>query len=141
MAIFVFVSTFIIINLNSSVVFCLSSGDIYLSFGIPVLLSTVSDVFWDGFVILLVILLPNQSPRCFCCFFNWSFCASAADCLAWSSSFLGYISFLSFCLYFYQCFCPYAQQKTKICNILQILDILIKLNSASFFISYTLINN
>ena len=70
MAIFAFVSTFIVINLNSSVVFCLSSGDIYLSFGIPVLLSTVSEVFLDGFVILLVILLPNQTLGCFCCFFN-----------------------------------------------------------------------
>ena len=45
--------------LNSSIIFCLSSGDIYLSFGISVSLATVSEVFCgDFFVILLAILSP-----------------------------------------------------------------------------------
>ena len=51
------------INLNSSRTCCLSSGDIYLPFGISVSLSTVFEVFCgDLFIILLAILLPIKSP-------------------------------------------------------------------------------
>ena len=51
------------INLVSSIIFCLSSGDIYLSFGISVSLSNVSEAFCgDLFVILLATLLPIKSP-------------------------------------------------------------------------------
>ena len=51
------------IDLNSSIICCLSSGDIYLSFSIPAFLSTVSEVFWeDFFVILSAVLLPIKSP-------------------------------------------------------------------------------
>ena len=47
------------INPNLSIIFCLFSGDIYLSFGISVSLSTVSEIFrGDLFAILLAILLP-----------------------------------------------------------------------------------
>ena len=36
---------------------------IYISFGVSVSLSTVSEVFWgDSFVILLALLLPIKSP-------------------------------------------------------------------------------
>ena len=51
------------INLNLSIICCFSSRDICLSFGIPVSRSTVSEVFWvDFFVILLATLLPIKSP-------------------------------------------------------------------------------
>ena len=50
------------INFRSSIIFCLFSGDIYLSFGISVSHSTLSDVFYGEFietsVILSAILLP-----------------------------------------------------------------------------------
>ena len=53
------------INLRSSIMFCLFSGDICLSVSISVSLS-VSEVFWgkflETFVILLAMLLPIKSP-------------------------------------------------------------------------------
>ena len=50
-------------SLRSSIVFCLSSGDIYLSLGIFLSFSDiiVSELF-DTFVILLAIFLPMKSP-------------------------------------------------------------------------------
>ena len=63
------------INLNSSIICCLSFGDIYLSFGISLLTSfdnnSSSRAFFKDFlesnsfdtlVILLAILLPTRSP-------------------------------------------------------------------------------
>ena len=56
------------INLSLSIIFCLSSGDIYLSLGISLLCSfvIVSESFCGEFletaVILLAILLPIKSP-------------------------------------------------------------------------------
>ena len=56
------------INLRSSIIFCLSSGDIYLSFGISLSRSflIISELFCgkllETFVILLAILLPIKSP-------------------------------------------------------------------------------
>ena len=50
---------YLYINLNLSIIRCLSSGDIYLSFGISVSLSTVSELFCGDF---FVILLPIKSP-------------------------------------------------------------------------------
>ena len=57
------------INLNSSIICCLSFGDIYLSFGISLLTSVHDDSSWCGFfkdffdaiVILSAILLPIKS--------------------------------------------------------------------------------
>ena len=50
------------INLNSSIICCLSSGDVYISFGISISLSTVSEVFCgDLFAILVATLLPIKS--------------------------------------------------------------------------------
>ena len=44
-------------NFDSSIICCLSYGDIYFSFGISVSLSTVSEVFCcDAFLILLAML-------------------------------------------------------------------------------------
>ena len=58
------------INLNSSIICCLSSGDIYLSFGISLLASFEDNSlecnflgdFFDVHVILSAILLPFKSP-------------------------------------------------------------------------------
>ena len=51
-------------SFNSSMIFCLSLGEIYLSFGI--LLITTSDCdFFDALVILSAILLPIKSPVAF----------------------------------------------------------------------------
>ena len=54
------------INLNSSIICCLSFGEIYLSFGISLLtsfdcISSLRD-FFDAIVILSAILLPTKSP-------------------------------------------------------------------------------
>ena len=53
------------INLNSSIICCLSFGEIYLSFGISLLtsfdcISSLRD-FFDALVILSAILLPTKS--------------------------------------------------------------------------------
>ena len=60
------------INLRSSKISCLSSGDIYLSLGISLDISlsfsfvSVSELFFyeffETFVVLLAILLPMKSP-------------------------------------------------------------------------------
>ena len=57
------------INLNSSIICCLSCGDIYLSFGISLLASFEGEVLvcssfrysFEEFVILSAILLPIKS--------------------------------------------------------------------------------
>ena len=84
-------------NLKSSVISCLSSGDIYLSWGISLLFSfiTVSKLFCcefcKTFMILLAILFPIKSPVAYAVFsmnlFEEFLGASVADCLAWSISF------------------------------------------------------
>ena len=84
-------------NLKSSVISCLSSGDIYLSLGISLLFSfiTVSKLFCcefcKTFMILLAILFPIKSPVASAVFlmnfFEEFLSASVADCLAWSISF------------------------------------------------------
>ena len=48
-------------SFNSSIIFCLSLGEIYLSFGIPLITSSDCD-FFDALVILSAILLPIKSP-------------------------------------------------------------------------------
>ena len=56
------------INLRSSIIFCLSSGDIYLSLDISLACSfeTISELFrgeiFETFVIPVAILLPSKSP-------------------------------------------------------------------------------
>ena len=52
------------INLNSSIICCLSCGDIYLSFDISLLASFGENSlnFFEFLVILSAILLPNKSP-------------------------------------------------------------------------------
>ena len=51
------------VSFNSSIIFCLSLGDIYLSFGISLLTSSYN--FFDILVILSAILLPIKSPVAF----------------------------------------------------------------------------
>ena len=55
------------VSLNSSIIFCLSFGEIYLSFGISLLISSdcislFCDFFEDFAEILSAILLPIKSP-------------------------------------------------------------------------------
>ena len=50
-------------SFNSSIIFCLSLGEIYLSFGIPLITSSCD--FFDALVILSAILLPIKSPVAF----------------------------------------------------------------------------
>ena len=70
---------YVYINPSSSIIYCLFSGDIYLSFGIlasnPV--SSVSDVLLEEdfcyfIAIQIIILLPIRSGR-FSCFLNYPF--------------------------------------------------------------------
>ena len=56
------------VNINSSIIFCLSSGDIYLSFGISFLtffqcnsIELSFECTFEAFVILSAILLPIKS--------------------------------------------------------------------------------
>ena len=76
-------------NLRSSIIFCLVSGDIYLSFDISlssaifsVSFITVPELFcgkvFEAFVILLAILLLIKSPVSF----ESALSVSVADCLA-----------------------------------------------------------
>ena len=53
------------VSFNSSIIFCLSLGEIYLSFGISLLTSSSLCGFA---VILSVILLPIKSPLAFAVF-------------------------------------------------------------------------
>ena len=72
------------------IIFCLFSGNIYLSLGVSVSLSTVSELFcsevFKTFVILLAILLPIKSPATSAdfelLFFEAVSRTSYADCLA-----------------------------------------------------------
>ena len=84
------------INLNSSIICCLSCGDVYLSFGISLLASFRGNSlefnsldFFD--VILSAIVLPIKSPVASPVFrialFEAVFIASVADFLAVSTSF------------------------------------------------------
>ena len=70
------------INPRSTIIFCLSSGDIYLSLDISLLCSfvTVSELFcreffWD-FCNFISDFINNQITSCFCCFLNHSFWSS-----------------------------------------------------------------
>ena len=80
------------INLRSTIVFCLSSGDMYLSLDISLSSSfvTISELFYcevfEAFVIQLAISLPIKSPvaTAFLKFalFEAVLSASVSDCLA-----------------------------------------------------------
>ena len=69
------------INLNSSIICCLSFLDIYLSFGISLMTSSDGNSgecnffedFFETLVILSAILLPIKSPVASAVFLNCSF--------------------------------------------------------------------
>ena len=90
------------INLNSSIIFCLSCGEIYLCFGIS-LLATFECGSLAGFFEILVILfaieLPTRSPVASAVFgialLPVIFNASVADFLAVSTSF-DHVYYLNF---------------------------------------------
>ena len=62
------------VSCNSSIIFCLSLGEIYLSFGISLLTSSdcISSLcdFFDALVILSAILLPIKSSVAFAVFLS-----------------------------------------------------------------------
>ena len=87
-------SLYYYINLNSSIIFCLSCGDIYLSFGISLLAAfecgSLAD-FFEILVILSAIKFSTRSPLASAVFLiallSAIFNASVADFLAVSTSF------------------------------------------------------
>ena len=102
------------INLRSSIIFCLFSGDMYFSLGIylsiPIFFAsfvTVSELFFskilEGFLILSAIFLPIKSSVAFAVFwialFEAVLSASVAVFVAWSRSFCFYL-LLKFLLIF-----------------------------------------
>ena len=91
------------INVSSSIIYCLSSRAIYISFGISINFSSVcgkvSELFCGEY--FKYNFITNKITSCFCGFLNYSFdlvlSASAADFLGWSKSFWLYfpLTFLS----------------------------------------------
>ena len=105
------------INLRSSVVFCLFSGDIYLSLSISLLITiffasfiTVSKLLYGGvletFVILWIILLPIKSPAASFFFFFWIslfkavLSATVVDFGTWSRRFWLYLQLFTYIFIF-----------------------------------------
>ena len=67
------------IILNSSIIFCLSCGDIYLSFGISLLATLECGLlagFFETLVILFAIVLPTRSRVASTVFLNCSFASN-----------------------------------------------------------------
>ena len=103
------------INLRSTIIFCLSSGDIYLSLGFSLSCSFVNDtkLFCCNFFEIFVIL-SGKSP--------------VASAFFWMLLFEEVLSafvadfprrFSSFYWYFY----PYFSKNTKVCSLLEIFDL------------------
>ena len=138
-----FIRFYYYIHVRSSIILCLSSGNIYLSRSIPSLILTelCCGKLLETPVILLAVLLAIKSSVAstvfFLAFFNqfqvhlWQ--------IIYNEQEISYCIYcLSFYLYFYQQFSPYFYQKTKIHSLLQISHSLVELSSLSFFICYTL---
>ena len=109
------------INLRSSIIFCLSSGDAYFSLRISMSCSfvIVFELFYGELLetlILLAILLPIKSPVVSVAFLIILFVevlrASVADCLAWSRRYWLYLP-LKFLLIFLLIFFPILLAKYK----------------------------
>ena len=102
------------ISLNSSIFCCLSSGDIYLSLGVAILLSTAAEIFcsnfFEAFVIPLATLLPIKSRVAsavfWIAFFETVLNASVVNYLAWLRRLWLYL-LLQFLLIFLPIFFPY----------------------------------
>ena len=112
------------INIRSSIIFCFSVEDIYLSWGISLSCSFVSVSALFCSKSLSAISLTIKSPVAFAVFFFIAFfeavlSASVANCLVWSRSFwMFYHS--SFYSYGYGYFYPFILQKTKILTFYKI---------------------
>ena len=109
------------INLRSSIIFCLSSGDAYFSLRISMSCSfvIVFELLYGELLetlILLAILLPIKSPVVSVAFLIILFVevlrASVADCLAWSRRYWLYLP-LKFLLIFLLIFFPTLLAKYK----------------------------
>ena len=115
------------INVRSSMIFCLSSGDIYLSLAISLLCSflTFSNLFcskvFETLVILSVTLLPIKSPVASAIFellFLKEFLTHLQQIVYHDQEVSDCIYHLRFYLSFYLFFCPYFQRNTKIRSLL-----------------------
>ena len=116
----------------------------YLPLGISLscLFVTVSGLFcfdfFENFVILLAILVPVKAAVDFAVvwitLFEVVLSVSVVDYLGWSIPLKFLLIFLPICL-------PTFLAEDKRSILLQIFDVLVELNSASFFILYNLINN
>ena len=76
-------------SFNSLTIFCLSLGEIYLSFGIPLI---TSSLLYGFAVILSAILLPIKSPVTFAVYLSISLPAVLANFLLASLKDLPYLS-------------------------------------------------
>ena len=124
------------INLRSSIIFCLSSGDVYLPLDTSLSCSfvTVFELFWcevfEIFCSFISNFITNQVISRICCFFELLFLKQFQihlQLIVWyDQEDLGFFNHSSF----YPCF----WQKTKIHNLLQIFDLQVELNSASALI-------
>ena len=125
------------IILKSSINFCLSSGDIYLSLVIslsclifPFSFIIIFELFYgdifETFIILSAIFLPIKSPVASAVFwialFEAVLSASISDCLASSRRFWLYLP-LKFVFIFLPFFGHIFWQKAKIHSLLQIFDL------------------
>ena len=94
----------------------------------------------ETLVVLSAMLLPIKSPVAFAlswiALFEEVLSASIADGLAWPESFWLYL-LLKILFIFLPIFLPYFCQNTQTHSLLQIFNLLIQLNSMSFFICYT----
>ena len=114
-------------NLTSSIIFCYSPEDIYLSLGISLSFSfvTISELLYcevfENFVISLAIFLPMKSPVAFAilwmALFEEVLSTSVVDFLAWSRIFSLYLP-LKCLLIFLPIFLPIFLTKDKIHSLL-----------------------
>ena len=109
-------------NLRSSIIFYLSSGDLYLSLDISLSCSFII-FFWiilqwtlSDFRNSISSFITNQITICFHCFLNYFFevvlSATVADCLAWSRRLWLYLP-LNFWLIFLPIILPTFLAKDK----------------------------
>ena len=120
------------INIRSSIIFCFSLEDIYLSWGISLSCSfvSVSELFCSKSLsaILLTIKSPVAFAGFFHCFFWGSFKCICCKLLGMIKKFLDVLP-LKFLLVWLRIFLPIYFAKDKNLNLLQNFDLLVELNS------------
>ena len=133
-----------IIKLRSSIILCLSSGDIYLSLGIIMLICSCLWIillwsFCDFTVVQISYGVSNfitnqlRAAVFWITLFELVLSASYVDCLAWSKRFWLYLP-LTFLLIFLPIFLPIFLAKDKNRSLSQIFNLQVELNSTSSFI-------